>query len=138
FLQTVLVESVEDARKTIKFLNENNVGRVSVLVFPAKAQRRKEAKEIANQTSQIANLIGVSEDFAAVLEEVFPREMSANLVENFDEIKVGSDENYVNLAGDFNFGGKLFVGGKANSNEKNSSLLAFKRELRELEKQSDK
>ena len=35
--------------------------------------------------------------------------------------------------GDLAFGRKLFVSGKANANEKNSSLLAFKRELRELE-----
>jgi chromosome segregation protein len=139
YLQTVLVESEEDARKTIKYLNENKIGRISVLVFsPAKAQSRKEAKEIANRKSQIANLIGVSEDFAVLLEEVFPREMSAQLVKDFDEIKVKSDESFVNAEGDFNFGGKLFVGGRANSNEKNSSLLAFKRELRELEKQSEK
>jgi chromosome segregation protein len=136
FLQTVLVETEEDARKTIEYLNKNNVGRISILVFNAKTQKRRDAKEIANRKSQIANLIGVSEDFAAVLEEVFTREMAAQLVEDFDKIK--GNENFVNSEGDFVFGGKLFVGGKANSNEKNSSLLAFKRELRELEKQSEK
>ena len=84
------------------------------------------------------NLIGVSEEFAEILAEVFPREMSAQMVEDFDGIKFKADENFVNAEGDTVFGGKLFVGGHANANEKNSSLLAFKRELRELEKQSEK
>jgi chromosome segregation ATPase len=39
----------------------------------------------------------------------------------------------IDTDGDYVFQGRLFVGGKAQANEKNSSLLAFKRELRELE-----
>ena len=40
---------------------------------------------------------------------------------------------FVSFGGDLMIGGKLFVAGKIKSNEKNDSLLAFKRELRELE-----
>ncbi|MGC2238869.1 MAG: chromosome segregation protein SMC [Pyrinomonadaceae bacterium] len=143
YLQTVLVESEEDARKTIKFLNENNVGRIAVLVqdsrFKIQDSKFKIQKpKTKTQKTKIADLLGISEDFAAVLEEAFPREMSAQFVENFDEIKLKENENFVNSEGDLVFAGRLFVGGKANSNEKNSSLLAFKRELRELEKQRDR
>ena len=127
FLQTVLVETEEDARKTIDYLNENNVGRIAILVFNAKTQRHKDAKN----KGQIKDLLGISDEFAEVLEEVFSREMSAKLVEDFDYSEK-NDENFATFAGDLNFGGKLFVGGKVNANEKNTSLLAFKRELREL------
>ena len=127
FLQTVLVETEDDARKTIDYLNENNVGRIAILVFNAKTQRRKDAKN----KGQIKDLLGISDEFAEVLEEVFSREMSAKLVEDFDYSEK-NDENFATFAGDLNFGGKLFVGGKVNANEKNTSLLAFKRELREL------
>jgi chromosome segregation protein len=138
FLQTVLVETEEDARKTIEYLNKNNVGRIAVLIQNSKFKIQNSKPKTKNRKPKIADFLNISEDFAVVLEEIFTREMSAQVVEDFDEIKVKSDENFVNLDGDFVFGGKLFVGGKANSNEKNSSLLAFKRELRELEKQSEK
>jgi len=136
YLQTVLVESEADALKTIRYLNENNLGRLSVLVQSSKSKVRspKSGKKIADQTSQISNLIGVSDDFAELLMQVFPREMAANLIEKFDKTNAETDEILVNHNGDLNVGGKLFVGGKANANEKNTSLLAFKRELRELEK----
>jgi chromosome segregation protein len=130
FLQTVLVETEADANKTVEYLKKSNLGRISVLVFNAKAQKSKDAKEKANQ---ISNLLGIENEFAAVLAEVFPREMSLELVENLDETKAKSDVNLIDSEGDYVFGGKLFVSGKANANEKNSSLLAFKRELRELE-----
>lgn len=128
FLQTVLVESEADANKTVEYLKKSNLGRIAVLVFNAKAQSGKGAKEKANQ---ISNLLGIENNFATVLAEVFPREMALEFIENLGEAKV--DSNLIDAEGDFVFGGKLFVSGKANANEKNSSLLAFKRELRELE-----
>ncbi|MEP7039190.1 MAG: chromosome segregation protein SMC, partial [Acidobacteriota bacterium] len=140
FLQTVLVKSAEDARKTIAYLNENNVGRIAVLVFDAKTQRRKDAKNnnqrSNNKERNIENSLGISDEFAEFLEEIFPREMSAKLIEDF-EYSEKSDEIFATFTGDLNFGGKLFVGGKANANEKNNSLLAFKRELRELRSNSE-
>ncbi len=147
FLQTVLVESETDAQKTVEYLKKSNLGRIAVLVFPAKSQSRKVAKsepraaatglnnttEFSNPKSKIQDLLGVSDDFAEVLAEVFPREMSLELVENLSDKIAESNVNLIDSEGDFIFGGKLFVSGKTNANEKNSSLLAFKRELRELE-----
>jgi chromosome segregation protein len=132
FLQTVLVESERDAQKTVEYLKKSNLGRIAVLVQSPKSKVQS-PKSIVNRKFQIANLIGVSEDFAAVLADVFPREMSVGLVENLSEVNKNSGENLIDAEGDFVFGGKLFVSGKAQANEKNSSLLAFKRELRELE-----
>jgi chromosome segregation protein len=134
YLQTVLVESEADARKTIRYLNENNLGRISVLVQIPDSGFQIPDSRSNNSKSSIANLIGVSDDFAELLIQVFPREMAADLTEKFDKTNAEADEIFVNHNGDLNVGGKLFIGGKANANEKNTSLLAFKRELRELEK----
>jgi chromosome segregation protein len=131
-LQTVLVKSQEDARETVKYLKEHNLGRISVLVLNAKAQKGKDAK-ISDVKSQISNLIGISDGIKTLLTEIFPREMSAEFIENIVEIKKIQSENIVDADGDLVFGGNFFVSGKVNANEKKSSLLAFKRELRELE-----
>jgi chromosome segregation protein len=128
FLQTVLVESEDDARKTVEYLKKSNLGRISVLVSKSEPRAVATGLNTASK-SNISNLIGVSDDFAEILAEVFPREMSLKFAENL----TGTNSNSIDSEGDFIFGGKLFVSGKANANEKNSSLLAFKRELRELE-----
>lgn len=137
YLQAVLVESETDARKTFGFLNENNIGRIPVIVFNAKAQSGKDAKDKnsknKDQKSKIENLLGVSVEVLENLKTLFPREMSAELVEKIDDVKEKSEGVFVDLIGNLLVEGKLFVGGKANANEKNNSLLAFKRELRELE-----
>ena len=138
YLQTVLVESKSDARKTIRYLNENKLGRLSVLVCIPNSKLHVPNRKIVDDKVNIANFLGVSGDFAELLAEIFPREMAARLTETFDETAAESDVTFVNFDGDLNIGGKLFVGGKANANEKNTSLLAFKRELRELEKAIEK
>ena len=137
YLQAILVESETDARKTIKFLNENNLGRIAILVhsqeFKVQDSKRAVQKLEPQSKDAIAHCIGVSEEFAEFLTRVFPREMTARLTENLDDIQSENDDAFVSLNGDWNVGGKLFVGGKSNASEKNTSLLAFKRELRELE-----
>lgn len=139
YLQSVLVESEADAQKTLAFLGANNIGRIAVLtVQSSKSKVESPKSKSRNQKSEIRILLGVSDDFAEILDQIFPREMSAQLVENFENVKSNTDEIFVNYDGDLMIGGKLFVGGKANTNDKNSSLLAFKRELRELEKDAGK
>jgi chromosome segregation ATPase len=136
FLQTVLVESETDARKTIQFLNENNLGRIAVLVLSGSKFKVQSSK--SKSANDIANFIGVSDNFAQVLSKTLTREMTAQLVENFERVNAKDDEVYVNFNGDLLVGGKLFIAGQAGSNEKNKSLLAFKRELRELENETRK
>lgn len=137
YLQSIIVESETDALKTIEFLNQNKFGRVPILVFNGEKES-KTAKENKSGKSKIIDLIGVSSDLAETFSEVFPREMSAEFVETFSDLEIKDGESFVNSEGDLSFGGKLFVGGKAQTNEKNSSLLAFKRELRELDSATQK
>ncbi|MDQ3633831.1 MAG: chromosome segregation protein SMC [Acidobacteriota bacterium] len=132
FLQTVLVKTESDAIKTVKYLNENGLGRIPILV--ESGEWRVESKKDAKST--IADYLGISKDFADILKSVFPREMAAKVVESINKAKLKTNEIFVTLDGDLIIGGKLFVSGKVNPNEKNNSLLAFKRELKELEKSS--
>ena len=137
-MQAILVQSEKDALKTIGFLNQNNFGRVAVLVVSSKVQIPNSKSKTQNSKSKIGNLLGVSDELAKTLAEIFPREMAAELVEDFEKLKSKNGESFVSADGDLNFGGKLFVGGTPQTGEKNSSLLAFKRELRELESASQK
>ena len=154
YLQTVLVESEEAAQKTIRYLNENKLGRISLLVQSPESRVQSRAKiqdsgfkiqdsedqrpKTKNQSPKIKDFLGVSDEFIELLTATFPREMSAQLVEGFEKVNAEDDEIFITFDGDLNFGGKLFVGGKANASEKNTSLLAFKRELRELGNAAEK
>lgn len=126
-LQAVLVKNSADGFKVSKWLSENNVGRITVISEQGKGRKFKISGE-----SLIAYL-GVSSNFADVLVDLFPRQMLAKVVEKLDDIPDNSTEDFVTFGGDLYLGGVLFNSGKQISNDKNSSLLAFKRELRELE-----
>jgi chromosome segregation protein len=134
YLQSVVVKSESDARKTIAFLNENKIGRIGVLVEDSRFKIRDSRFKEKRSKMRIGDLLGVSDDFAGILAEVFPREWAALLVEDFSEARSESDEILVDYSGDLLISRKFFVGGNASGGEKNDSLLAFKRELRELEK----
>ena len=82
----------------------------------------------------IADHLGVSKDLEKVLRQIFPREMSARLVDDLNAKDVTDSEILVNYDGDLLLGGRLFVGGNRTSTGTNESLLAFKRELNQLEK----
>jgi chromosome segregation protein len=133
FLQSVIVETESEARQIVKYLKDKNFGRISIIVFPNSVAQSSNQKTVTKHQSAIAGQLGISDRFAEFLSEIFPREMSADFVESVEEIKTTSSLNLIDKSGDMIFGGKLFVSGKVQSEGKNSSLLAFKRELRELE-----
>ena len=98
-----------------------------------------EARGLRHDTDRgrtIADHLGASGDLLASLRAVFPRELAAELVEDLDA--AGTADIRINYRGDMIVGGRMFVGGKAVSNERNSSLLAFKRELAGLGKSVEK
>ena len=131
YLQALLVDSVKDAQKVAAWLRSNDLGRASILVAPD--SRTESVSPVTGDT--IEELIGVSPDFAATLRNVFPREMTARLVDNFADVMSASGEVLVNTDGDLMIGGSLIVSGKpAGIGDKNESLLAFKRELGQLGK----
>ncbi len=130
FLEAVVVESIAEAKLVSDWLKQNDIGRTAMIILPAKQDRRSEA--VRNGT--MAGILGVAGELADVLHQIFPREMSARLVTDLDQ-KVGHGEMLVNYEGDLLLSGRMFVGGKQKTTGKNSSLLAFKRELNQLDKE---
>ncbi len=125
YLQSVLVDSGDDAITVVKYLNKNGLGRIPVLVVGKSGGNRGAANP------EIIKLLGIDGGFASVLAEVFPNEMSARVLKNVDSVN-GSDPLAVTMDGDLVRAGKLFVSGSKDPSAKNKSLLEFKREMREL------
>ena len=132
FLEAVVVESVSDARLVSDWLKANDIGRTAMIILPGDAKQGTETARSGN--GSMADHLGVSGELAEVLQQIFPREMSARLVKDLDQ-KVSDGELIINYEGDLLLGGRMFVGGKQKSTGKNSSLLAFKRELNQLSKE---
>lgn len=130
FLEAVVVESLADAKRVSAWLKDNGIGRTAMIILP-KAEDKKQ-RSAGGDT--IADLLGVSDGLARAMSEIFPREMSARLVSDFDPKDISAGDILVNTEGDLLFGGRLFVAGGQTSTGKNESLLAFKRELSQLGK----
>ncbi len=126
YLQTVVVETEADAAKVARWVSQNRVGRVSTLVVGRDALEGTPATATGDE---IAGCIGASEKLIAVLRYVFPREMSAKLVDQLSSGATVSGQILIDRKGEISVGGRLFVSGAIASDEKNASLLAFKREL---------
>ena len=133
YLQSVLVETKEDAIRLRDWLSINPVGRVAVLVMPESALGEK--TQGSNEGgAEISAVLGLSSGTADVLRKVFTREFSARLVDDIGSYVSQNGEVAISRNGDLLVAGQLIVSGKTVTNEKNSSLLAFKRELNDLEK----
>lgn len=129
-LEAVIVESLDDARRVTAWLRSNEIGRTALIILPGGG--KTERKQYANSGDAIAEHLGASNEVANVLRQIFPREMSARLVRDFSSNE-SRGEILVNFDGDLLLGGHLLIGGNANATGKNESLLAFKRELHELD-----
>ncbi len=127
YLQTVLVESEADAKKIAEWVSLNKVGRVSTLVVGRDAIGGPPVATDAG--GSIAGRIGTGEKLIGLLRTVFPREMSAILVDKLSPNAVPAGQILIDPNGNMSVGGALFVAGSIAADEKNASLLAFKREL---------
>src|SRR5204863_8359689 len=113
------------------WLKANDIGRTAMIILP----RNAAAGTARHGGDTIADHLGVSGEVADVLRNIFPREMSARLVRDLGVANAGEGETFVNYDCDILIGGRMFIAGKRTSGGKNESLLAFKRELSELEKE---
>ncbi len=132
FLEAVIVESLADAKLVSEWLKAGDIGRTAMIILPKSDGGEGTTEHTRRDT--IADFLGVSAKLEKALRQIFPREMSARLVDEFDASKVSDDEILVNFDGELLLGGRMFVSGKRTSKGKNDSLLAFKRELNTLEK----
>ena len=126
YLQTVLVESDSDADKVAAWVRENRIGRVSTLVL---GRADVLGGGTAGHDGTLGGMIGASADLVRALQSVFPREMSAVLVDDIRKNTTGDGKILIDASGEMSVGSRLFVSGAMETDEKNASLLAFKREL---------
>lgn len=124
-LQTVLVNSVADAKLVSEWLSREESGRIAALVV---GDSELEFAASSTGSKNIADALGVSQELRNALREIFPREMSARLVDTFDDDS-GVGETLVDSQGNILVNGRLFISGSTPADEQNASLLAFKREL---------
>jgi len=157
-LQSIVVPTPEDAVRAAQWLRENNGGRASFLVAglhggsdeadsslltTTLACRLEERPALANSPTEnfredlrISDLLGAPQQLVTVLKRTLPQKMNARLAANLDDAmlqSIATGETYVTLNGDWIASGQFVSAGDARDLEEGAGLLAFKRELRELE-----
>src|SRR5687767_250118 len=156
-LQSIVVPTPDDAARAAQWLRENNGGRASFLVAglhggsdeaeavltTTLACRLEERPALANGQTEhfredlrISDLLGAPQQLVTVLKRTMPQRMNARLAANLDDAmlqSIATGETYVTLNGDWISSGQFVSAGHARDLEEGAGLLAFKRELRELE-----
>src|SRR5439155_21510133 len=155
-LQSIIVPTPEDAVRAARWLRENNAGRASFLVaglhgaseeastVAFKIEERAPAAisyaDEALDNLRVGDLLGAPRELLGVLNRTLAHRMNARLAANLDDAMTKSladGEIYVTLNGDWVATGQLVNAGDARALEEGAGLLAFKRELRELEARSE-
>lgn len=147
-LQTVVVPTPDDALKASEWLERNEHGRAIFLVaglqgagadgFAAFDEAVAAASASTHDGLRVADLLGAPREIVSVLERTLERELSARVALNLEdamERSLADGEMYVTEAGQWVAGGALVAAGdvKASGADGGAGLLAFKREMRELE-----
>src|SRR6201988_2500309 len=154
-LQSIVVPTPDDAVRAAQWLRENNGGRASFLVaglhggsdeadtITTLACRLEERPALSpgqvesiSDDLRISDLLGAPQQLVTVLQRTLPQQMSARIAANFEDAmakSIATEETYVTLNGDWIASGQFVNAGDARAVEEGAGLLAFKRELRELE-----
>lgn len=151
-LQSVVVPTPDDAARAAQWLRENNAGRASFLVAglhgasdetDTLACRIEERPALSLSFAfeglehlRIKDLLGAPRELVAVLERTMPQRINARLASSLDDAmsqSLATGEVFVTLNGDWVSQGQFVSAGDARALEEGAGLLAFKRELRELE-----
>ena len=151
-LQAIVVPTPDDAVRGAQWLRENNGGRASFLVaglhggsdeIDTLACRLDERPALSitltddiSDNLRISDLLGAPQQLVTVLKRTLPEKMNARLAPNLEEAmskSIATGEMYVTLNGDWIASGQFVNAGDARAVEEGAGLLAFKRELRELD-----
>jgi chromosome segregation protein len=134
-LQTVLIETREDASKIAEWLGANDAGKLNLLVVGKEFTKKTSAQKNDNAT-KIIDVLGVSDELKIVLSAVFAEQKVFHIVENFAGAENFPNENCVTLGGELTRQNRLFSLGK--TAKETGGILSFKRELRELGVKAEK
>jgi chromosome segregation protein len=158
-LQSVIVPTPDDAVRAAAWLQATDAGRATFLVAglqggsadvedggAAEGASLGEsldeagadpADEVdADSTLSVASLLGVPRELAAVLSRTLAREMNSRVAPSLEramELTLAGAEMCVTANGECVIAGQLIAAGGAPQAEDGAGLLAFKREMRELE-----
>jgi chromosome segregation protein len=161
-LQSIVVPTPDDAVRAAQWLRENNGGRASFLVagLHGGSEEVEEVEAVTALTCRleerpallpapaesiredliISDLLGAPQQLVTVLKRTLPQKMNARIAANLEDAMVKSiatGEMYVTLNGDWIASGQFVNAGDARDLEEGAGLLAFKRELRELETRAE-
>ena len=164
-LQSIVVPTPADAVRAAQWLRENNGGRASFLVAGLHGGSDEAETETPTETIttlacrleerpslslgqvesfrddlRISDLLGAPQQLVTVLQRTLPQKMNARLAANLEDAMVKSiatGEMYVTLNGDWIASGQFVNAGDARDLQEGAGLLAFKRELRELETRAE-
>ena len=155
-LQAIVVPTPDDAVRAAQWLRENGGGRASFLVaglhggsdeIDTLVCKLDERSALSISFSGevpvdlcISDLLGAPRELVTVLRRILPHRMNARLAVNLEDAmtkSIASGEMYVTMNGDWIVGGQFVNAGDARDLEEGAGLLAFKRELRELEGRSE-
>lgn len=139
FLDTVLVAADSDVDKIFDWLKTSGTGKINVLKTNQKSNSsdvevNKDFSIAADSVQNVGDLIGVDDDLKSVLSACLPQAMNLRVIEDLLHAANFKDENCVTLRGEIIYKNCLFAFGTPNAIGK-SSILSFKRELRELSAQ---
>jgi chromosome segregation protein len=158
-LQSIVVPTPDDAVRGAQWLRENNGGRASFLVaglhggsgetdtittLACSLEERPSLSpgqvESFRDDLRICDLLGAPQQLVTVLKRTMPHRMNARLAANLEDAmlkSIATGEMYVTLNGDWIASGQFVNAGDARDLEEGAGLLAFKRELRELETRAE-
>ncbi|HYE63928.1 MAG TPA: hypothetical protein VD966_00005, partial [Pyrinomonadaceae bacterium] len=161
-LQAIIVPTPDDAARAAMWLRANDAGRASFLVVglhgaseevedatyeTASSTYKVQASEDAGLADasdgfgelRVGDLLGAPHELLTVLKRTLAQKMDARVTGSLDQamiVSLATGETCVTTDGDWVAGGQLVSAGDEQALEESAGLLAFKRELRELEARS--
>ncbi|HEY0006705.1 MAG TPA: AAA family ATPase [Pyrinomonadaceae bacterium] len=102
----------------------------------SEAVKNENAGDEIIKNARVGDLLGAPPELLIVLERTLPQKMNARVAVSLDQaltMSLATGEMFVTEDGDWVAGGQLVSAGDAQALEEGAGLLAFKRELRELE-----
>ncbi len=143
YLQTVIVPTPADAVRAAAWLQTSGAGRATFLVAGLQGASADEAhtRGVMDGATQgdlrLGALLGASAEMGTILRRTLPREMNARVIGDLEQallLSLATGEMYVTTEGEWVAGGQLIgAGGPVGAISEGLGLLAFKREIRELE-----
>jgi chromosome segregation protein len=157
YLQSVIVPTPDDALRAAAWLQTTGAGRASFLVAGLHGGAEVDESDDATVRAtladggvdsearvvpeiyadvRVASLLGAPREIGAVLARTLAREMSARVADGLEEAMIWTlptGEMCVTAGGECVVAGQLIAAGGAPVSEEGAGLLAFKREMRELE-----